>query len=406
MSNFHSAHKLRPNQISCPDWIAKDHSTSWHDCRGLGQQGRAAILKALLHDRFKLETHMENSEHPAYALVVAEGGAKMKDSPARPAVAEDAPGMKLGLPSGQALHVARHRCANRRLVSTFRQRVVTAAFVCATCCAAAVAQDASLDSAGRKFEIVSIRQNAARNLIPMAGGVALQVPGAVEYGPTPDGYHTADMPLSVVIQAAYRREAGGGTFAFEDIMGMPDWASSERYDINARISDADRAAWQDPKKRPEMLSEMLQALLAERFQVRAHREQKEKPVYSLVLAKSGPKFQEAKQDEPHPYAAAIPGGGFMGPAPGGILRFYNVTMPTFASQISNFAGRTVKDNTGLTGQYDLSFPYPAPPTAAVDASSTLPSIFSVMEGLGLKLEPAKGEVETLVIDHIEKPSPN
>ena len=97
------AYKLRPYQVSGPDWMASDHFDIVARLpEGSTKEDAPAMLKALLHDRFKLETHMETSEHPVYALVVAKGGAKLKDSPARPAIDEDAPGQKLDLPDGPA----------------------------------------------------------------------------------------------------------------------------------------------------------------------------------------------------------------------------------------------------------------------------------------------------------------
>jgi len=101
------AYKLRPYQVSGPDWMANDH----FDIVALLPDGSTkedapAMLKALLQDRFKLEAHMETSEHPVYALVVAKGGAKLKDSPALPAIDEAAelkPGeLKVDLPDGPA----------------------------------------------------------------------------------------------------------------------------------------------------------------------------------------------------------------------------------------------------------------------------------------------------------------
>jgi uncharacterized protein (TIGR03435 family) len=111
-----------------------------------------------------------------------------------------------------------------------------------------------------------------------------------------------------------------------------------------------------------MLPVMLKAMLADRFKLVVHREMKEVPVYTLVLAKGGPKFKDTSPDEPHPGTVAIPGGGgFMAPGDGGgKVRFIDTTMATFASISSNLAGHTVQDRTGLTGRYDLSFQKPTP----------------------------------------------
>jgi len=93
---------------------------------------------------------------------------------------------------------------------------------------------------------------------------------------------------------------------------------------------------------------------------------------------------------------------------GGVFHYYDMPMPALASLISSWAGYAVHDDTGLTGRYDLSFPRPsfANNSLADPTADTSPTIFSVLAGLGLKLEPAKREVEILVIDHIEKPTEN
>ena len=101
------AYKLRPDQVSSPDWMASERFDIVARLpEGSTNEDAPAMLKALLHDRFKLDTHMETSEHPVYALVVAKGGEKLKDSTARPAIDEDAelkPGeQKLDLPDGPA----------------------------------------------------------------------------------------------------------------------------------------------------------------------------------------------------------------------------------------------------------------------------------------------------------------
>jgi len=84
-------------------------------------------------------------------------------------------------------------------------------------------------------------------------------------------------------------------------------------------------------------------------------------------------------------------------------------MKALASMLSNWAGRPVQDMTGLRGRYDLQMPNPDIPPASADGGATPDpgaSVFTSVEGLGLKLVPTKGQVETLVIDHMERPSTN
>lgn len=251
------------------------------------------------------------------------------------------------------------------------------------------------------FEVVSVRQSVS------AGP---QGRAAQQYGPTADGYRMTNMPLMVLLMTAYVPQGDGTALFTNNIAGMPDWARSEGYDIYAKVGEADLDDWRNPAMQKAMLRSMLQALLADRFKLAAHPETKVVPVYALVPAKSGPRFKESIPDEPHPGTMAIPGGGgYMAPGDGGgKVRFIDTTMNAFASILSNLAGRPVQDRTGLMGRYDLSFQKPTigAPLAGQEASDPGPTIFSAMEELGLKLEPAKGETETLVIDHVERPSEN
>ena len=84
-------------------------------------------------------------------------------------------------------------------------------------------------------------------------------------------------------------------------MGLPDWMKTQPYDVDARIAADDRAEWQKPDKQPEMLRPMLQALLAERLMLQVYRESKESALYTLVVGKGGPKFEETKPDVAEPW---------------------------------------------------------------------------------------------------------
>jgi uncharacterized protein (TIGR03435 family) len=224
-------------------------------------------------------------------------------------------------------------------------------------------------------------------------------------------------PLIAALFMAYV-PADGSALGFSidgRVVGAPDWMKSEKYDIDARIEEADLTAWQNPATQKEMLREVLQSLLAERCKLAVHREMRDKPVYALVVGKGGPKFHEAKSVESaailakHPNVGAIPGGGGMfAPGAGGSMELYGVPIATLAVVLSNKAGRPVVDKTGLTGTYDIKLEMVQPGPPAEDGTQdSVPSIFTmVQEQLGLKLESAKGSVETLVIDHVERPAEN
>jgi uncharacterized protein (TIGR03435 family) len=184
----------------------------------------------------------------------------------------------------------------------------------------------------------------------------------------------------------------------------------------AKVDQADLADWQKPAMRQTMLRAMLQAMLAERCKVAVHYGSKEELVYDLVIAKGGPKFKRAETVDTAELRQKHPTGGMM------LTQFYAISVTTFANTIlSSLADRPVVDKTGLTGYYDLALPSsalrpppppPPPPVTSQPLDAPSPSledesIFTAMpEALGLRLEPAKGRVETLVIDHVERPSEN
>jgi uncharacterized protein (TIGR03435 family) len=198
---------------------------------------------------------------------------------------------------------------------------------------------------------------------------------------------------------------------------MPDWANTERYDIDARISDEDRAEWQKPEAQKVMLQSMLQAMLAERCKLVVHREVKDATVSLLVVVKGGIKFKETDPKVDPPSGIKLPWGGVMAinPSKDGMrINMYGTSMATLAAWLSSMgAGRTIQDKTGLTGKYDITLKFPAynapasnEPKGVVSADDPGSGIYSMLNDLGLKLESSKGPVETLVIDHMERPSEN
>jgi uncharacterized protein (TIGR03435 family) len=252
---------------------------------------------------------------------------------------------------------------------------------------------------GRTFDVVSIRQN-----------VSQQRHGLMSLAPSPDGFRVESQPVMNLLLVAYTPNAGG--LFLNNIDNLPDWAKNDRYDVDARISDSDRAAWQDSKNQPLMLQEMLQAMLADRFKLVLHREMEEKPVFELVVAKGGPKFQETKPDESHPAGATLPGGGVMGPGSDGATHMYNMSMGMLAALLTSKSDRTVLDKTGLTGRYSIDIHEPArmaAPSAGQNGPTEddqRPAVADALKSVGLELKPAKEQVEKLVIDHMEQPTAN
>ena len=247
------------------------------------------------------------------------------------------------------------------------------------------------------FESVSIRQNKS------------EVKGT--FGATPDGFRMTNMTLGLVILTAYVPQTAGAIF-WEPV-GFPGWLSKDRYDLEAKVAKADLAEWQNPAMQTEMLRAMLQAMLVDRCKLVVHRELKDAPVYYLEMGKGKPKLTESQAGGPYPpgQQSPYPGGGVVVPDGPSVIRFYQAPMTLLASYltIENQGGRPVQDRTGLSGYYDFALQWQSARgqtlTSGVSSDPAL-ALFSAVEGLGLKLVAANGQVETLVLDHVERPSEN
>ena len=206
----------------------------------------------------------------------------------------------------------------------------------------------------------------------------------------PNGLSASCVPLLFVVENAYRLMDPAR------IVGLPEWVKGPGlYAINARVSGEDLAAYGKLSRDDQF--RMLQPVLMERFNMKAHMEPREMPGYSLVIGKGGPKLKE-------PAANEKIRSQFL--APSGKVEWANAPLKSLTWVLSGEVGRPVVDRTGLTGKYDFTLEYVPAAKAAADKSGG-PSVFTALEEqLGLQLKPAKELVEILVIDHIELPSPN
>lgn len=285
-----------------------------------------------------------------------------------------------------------------------RPHSLSASFVLATIAITSIPARSQQPAPALAFEVVSIRQ------IPANAPHAPRSSTNPDTEITADGWRLNDSQMFILVLSAFQPSTGGTPFyAPGQVQGLPKWTMDQRYQIDARVSDADRAQWQNPSTQAATIRAMLQSMLADRCKLAVHRESKEEEVYSLVVAKNGPKFKQSDASAQHPHGPAIPGGGEFLPNDGtGLMHFYDAPASAIAGVLSNIAGRPVVDDTGLTGRYDLALqrPHMGTPSAGVSATDDGATIFSVVGDLGLKLVPAKRPTETLVIDHIEPPSAN
>jgi uncharacterized protein (TIGR03435 family) len=190
----------------------------------------------------------------------------------------------------------------------------------------------------------------------------------------------------------------------------PEWINSARYVIRAKPPDSIRDAMQkmSPEDRIKEGRLMAQALLADRFKLKAHFETREMPLYDLVPAKGGAKLKE----DPDSTKGAIAVGASRIRATAAPIH----NLIDALESVADIGGQVVIDKTGLTGRYDFSLKWMPLQTAAAPGgeSGAAPppdaegaSLFTAIEEqLGLKLVSTKGPGQVLVIDHIEKPSEN
>ena len=221
---------------------------------------------------------------------------------------------------------------------------------------------------------------------------------------TPDGLMLMSVALSTVIAGAYG-------VRMDRISGVPAWLRSDPYDLQAKMDDATLAAFQKLPEKEQRLERfrMLQPVLEDRLKLKVHRETKIVRTYDLVIAKGGFKLKEADPNNTYENGIKVPEGapraGMM-QLQSGKLRAQTITIARFAGQLGLLVDGPVADKTGLTGNYDFTLEW-APTTGSAASEDSGPSIFTaVQEQLGLKLEPTKGPVDALVIDHVEKPTEN
>lgn len=235
----------------------------------------------------------------------------------------------------------------------------------------------------------------------------------------PMGMNT-NASLLLLIQFAYANHDNPmlGQFSplpASQVIGGPAWINSEGYDIEVKPgANTDPNQWWL----------MWQSLLVDRFKVKLHRETREIPVYVLTAAKNGFKLPAAKQagcvsfppgTKPHHVPGKVDCGYVSGPfeRSTGLLHIEGskVHMSDFIRELASILDRPILDKTRFTGEFDLQLNFTPdgalmgmPPGYGEPPDPKLPNIFAGLEEqLGLKLTPAKGPVEVLVIDHAEQP---
>lgn len=282
----------------------------------------------------------------------------------------------------------------------------------------------SLPTPRPKFEVVSIRPCSPEDR-PAGGGSAGGRGGGGSAAPAdPELFRARCAPLSRLITMAYIQFADGhalpqgllgGSPKYQAIIqGGPDWIYSDRYTIEAKPAS--------PQTRAMMNGPMLQALLEDRFNLKIHRESKEVPAYALVAAKGGPKLQPTPKggctpDDPDGLPSPVVPGqplpcGYMGGSEKGGVEAVGVRISSLFDILSVQLRRPIIDRTGLTGLFNYHFDVePGPPNSSPQLDDpayqdTIDTVTNALEKLGLKIQPAKGTAEFIVVNHVERPSEN
>jgi uncharacterized protein (TIGR03435 family) len=290
--------------------------------------------------------------------------------------------------------LTRHR--SRRSTVMAHSRISLSILVCLALCAIAPLAGQVIKSDGPKpqFEVASVRPNKSGE-----AGASL--------GPRPGGRLIGtNQTVRNLIRNAFNVQP------FQ-LIGGPDWIDSDRFDINAKSAETDL----DEKGMlpyPQFMLR-LQALLEDRFEMVTHWETRELPVYALVLAtrgRLGPKLKEHAGDCDRARGGGPPVSGSptancgtrtnVTPTSGKITGT-GIRMETFARNLSGGSGRYIVDKTGLMGSFDLELEF----TPDQSPDTTGPSLFTAMqEQLGLKLDSQRAPVEVVVIEKLERPSPD
>jgi uncharacterized protein (TIGR03435 family) len=226
------------------------------------------------------------------------------------------------------------------------------------------------------YDIVSIKRNASGE-----GNFGMR------FGD--DGLNATNISLRSLIQFAYDIKP-------DFIAGLSGPVDSARFDVKAKAVPQDGSS---PKLTYDQIVAMVIPLLADRFHLKAHLESPIKPDYDLVVAKGGSKIK-LSQDE---IKESNWSNSFEGANK--VLTSKGARMPDLADALSNQVGRKVIDKTGLTGHTDITLKW-SDEVAAAPGATNVDIFTAIEEQLGLKLQPSKGPVDILVIEHAEMPSEN
>jgi uncharacterized protein (TIGR03435 family) len=439
----------------------KPDMAGWEKLPGEQRMERLrALMQTMLQQRFQLKGHIAPVSTPAYVLVQAKGGSKLKEVPAptpaelqedqqrrRANKASDPPQFGLNVTpggwAGHAVQVPELMSGLGYALSVQDKPILDqtglAGYYDLTL--KIVKQDNGPSPAQQVEEQLGLKFEA-RNapiktfLIDSAEKPTLDAPGAVaptavaepaprplphihfdvvswkRCGPAAKGSQKIDMPMDSDYVAYHCQPiqhiiyfAYVGPMPFR-LSGHPAWVNDELYDFEAKVAPEDIAAWKALTINERRVA--VRDILADQLKLQIHVDKTPQPAYALTVAKGGPKLTEYKIGEQW----KIPDGrileGRQHVFDGNISYFQNETMNNLSADLSAHLDRPVLDQTGLSDSYDISLPLAKAMGANpfIDLGEEEGSVDSGLQKLGLKLITAKIEVDGLLVDHIERPPVN
>ena len=274
-----------------------------------------------------------------------------------------------------------------------------------------------------RFEVASIRRSAYTSPLPPPPGA----PGILPPNLDRQRLSLSSSLAGLIVVAYAMRSCGLGAITVANcalLSGGPSWLRRDYFDLQANLPD-NTPAYTLPQfweARAPAIQLMLQHLLEERFNLKFHRESSELPVYTMVVAKGGPKLKKAAgatmqfpdgtigKDQrilfrpanfnPKALADSLNATEFQ-------MLVRNRTLQELADLMSNMMDRPVLNRTGIEGEFDITMNYERDTDAEGRPQLFGPSFFTALsEQLGLILQPTKAPVDIFVIDHADLPSEN
>jgi uncharacterized protein (TIGR03435 family) len=231
--------------------------------------------------------------------------------------------------------------------------------------------------------------------------MALQTGVPLNFGPSPNGFRS-QLSLWQAIMLAYS-SPNYMEWPGVEMRNAPPWIGTF-YEFSGRVAPADVAEWQNQGSSHDLLRSALRAALEERCKLILHTQPSKRQIWELVVNKTGPHLRQSDMNGPPPDGGKLPSGAFRAVKQVNgkqVFTFYRATMQDLADYLSIVSkGIPVRDKTGLAGHYD----FPLRQVELFEGDDPIQRY--PVNDLGLSVKRGLESSAALVIDHIEKPTPN